>query len=380
MLWYFGRALNLLSFFNFAANCPIRKLLKLMRKGSRDHLSKSKLELIVKVATIINPKAGKVSVEAVEAKIRQALFRCDLDFYSQKDPVSLALFLEDQVQMDVDHIVVVGGDGTVNLVANIIMALKDKGLPVPPLCLVSSGTANDLAYELGVDLRIDRAVHAIFSGKTESVDLLKVTADGTHKFMFTNGGIGLTAQTAKAVNDLKEDLRKRRLSNNPISMLRSRLAESVLEHLGPNIYNLMLLKNWISWRSSWEVEIKTDDGFTIQTTSPFILVNNQKTLARRFHTAPATKNNDGKFNLLILNQPKGWNQVKNVLKIGSRRWVNSDDIISKEVVSVSIRSVSPENQMVFIGDGEILHQGVESIDVECIHPGLEMIFDRGKKS
>ena len=73
----------------------------------------------------------------------------------------------DGVDETYHHILVAGGDGTVNYVVN---NLKRRGLDVP-VAVLPTGTANDFASMLGVPSDIGRACRQILSGEIRRVDL-----------------------------------------------------------------------------------------------------------------------------------------------------------------------------------------------------------------
>jgi len=86
----------------------------------------------------------------------------------------------------VDCIVAAGGDGTMNGVADGVIAC---GLP---LGVLPMGTANDLARTLGIPTDLDAAARVIASGKTRRIDLGEVNE---HAF-FNVASIGLSAELA----------------------------------------------------------------------------------------------------------------------------------------------------------------------------------------
>ncbi|MGL4241192.1 MAG: lipid kinase, partial [Beijerinckiaceae bacterium] len=87
---------------------------------------------------------------------------------------------------DVDCVVAAGGDGTMNGVADGIMA---TGLP---LGILPMGTANDLARTLGIPVDLDAAARIIAAGKTWRIDVGEVNE---HAF-FNVASIGLSAELA----------------------------------------------------------------------------------------------------------------------------------------------------------------------------------------
>ena len=67
------------------------------------------------------------------------------------------------------HILISGGDGTINQVINI---LKEKNLDIP-IAILPLGTANDFAKHLGIPQDIEKACEMILNGKVHSIDLGK---------------------------------------------------------------------------------------------------------------------------------------------------------------------------------------------------------------
>lgn len=68
-----------------------------------------------------------------------------------------------------DHILISGGDGTINQVVN---ALKNLNLDIP-VAILPTGTANDFALLLDLPLDIDQALKKILSGQKRKIDLGK---------------------------------------------------------------------------------------------------------------------------------------------------------------------------------------------------------------
>lgn len=73
----------------------------------------------------------------------------------------------DGVDASYHHILIAGGDGTVNYVVN---CMKRRGLDIP-VAVLPTGTANDFANELGVPSDIPRACRRILAGEVHKVDL-----------------------------------------------------------------------------------------------------------------------------------------------------------------------------------------------------------------
>lgn len=66
-----------------------------------------------------------------------------------------------------DHLLLAGGDGTINYLVNLI---KGKGIDVP-VAILPSGTANDFANLLGMPAGIVASCRAILGGSVKGIDL-----------------------------------------------------------------------------------------------------------------------------------------------------------------------------------------------------------------
>lgn len=93
-------------------------------------------------------------------------------------------------------IVAVGGDGTIAVIANALMA---AGAPVP-LGIVPAGTGNDYAYEsLHLPRELPAALEVALTGKPVAMDVGEVNG----RYFFNSLGVGIDANIAAAANDLK---------------------------------------------------------------------------------------------------------------------------------------------------------------------------------
>ncbi len=121
-----------------------------------------------KVRFIYNPVSGETMVGAFLDNI--------IELYQQNgfmiEPYRLD-FKDDPVQAMADldgsyhHLLVAGGDGTVNLVVNM---MKSLGLDIP-LAVLPAGTANDFASLLGMPADLMKACREIVNGRIRTIDL-----------------------------------------------------------------------------------------------------------------------------------------------------------------------------------------------------------------
>ena len=87
-------------------------------------------------------------------------------------------------------IVVAGGDGSLNAVAEAVVKTK------LPLGIIPAGTANDLARSLGLPLDMEEAADVIAAGHCKQIDVGDVNG---HKF-FNVASVGLSADLARELS------------------------------------------------------------------------------------------------------------------------------------------------------------------------------------
>ncbi len=92
------------------------------------------------------------------------------------------------IEKTVPNIVVaVGGDGTISLIAKIII---DTAIQ---LGIIPSGSANGMALELNIPFTLPKAIELIKNGKSQKIDILKIN----NKICLHLSDIGINAQLIK---------------------------------------------------------------------------------------------------------------------------------------------------------------------------------------
>ncbi|HET8861608.1 diacylglycerol kinase family protein [Marivirga sp.] len=126
-----------------------------------------------KLLFIINPKSGNNDKSRLEKQISIA---CD------KNSKEYALFYtsgendkekiqEKQSNFKADTLVACGGDGTVNLVAQIIINSSTQ------LAIVPLGSANGLAHELDIEDDVEESLELLMLGRTISMDVIRINEE-----------------------------------------------------------------------------------------------------------------------------------------------------------------------------------------------------------
>lgn len=147
-----------------------------------------------KVLFVINPNAGTKNNSNLPEKIRSKLQNFhDPEILLWEHPEMdikrlISGYLKKQ---DVDRVVAVGGDGTVNKVAE---ALTGTGIP---LGIIPTGSGNGLSRHLKISLKLKKAIDIIIEGNTIDIDTCKIN----ERPFFCTSGVGFDAYVGKLFAD-----------------------------------------------------------------------------------------------------------------------------------------------------------------------------------
>ena len=146
----------------------------------------------MKIRFIINPIAGIGKQTGIEDTIAKYLDNYDI-VYTQKSGDATRLSSE-AVRDDINAVIAVGGDGTVNECLIGLVNTKTA------LGVMPCGSGNGFAYHIGMDRTVKKAIVQLKNAKIETID--SCTANGAP---FVNvSGIGFDAHIANLFAGLKE--------------------------------------------------------------------------------------------------------------------------------------------------------------------------------
>jgi YegS/Rv2252/BmrU family lipid kinase len=171
-------------------------------------------------------------------------------------------------------LVVVGGDGSVNEVANGI-----AGRSGVEIAVIARGTGWDFARSLSLPRNIDRAIDVARSGETRTIDLGRATyrlwAGGEAQSFFANvASAGMSGAIAQRANDSSKAL------GGKVSYLWATFA---------------VFARW----SSTEIHV-TVDGETRQARMHDVIVANGPYVGGGMKIAPEAEPDDGTFDVLLI--------------------------------------------------------------------------------
>ena len=141
---------------------------------------------------IINPVSGTGKQKNIKHYIQKHLDNYDI-FYT-KEPGDASKISKDAVDKNIDAVIAVGGDGTVN---ECLQSLVNTNTA---LGVIPCGSGNGFAYHIGMKRTNEEAIKQLKKNKITSIDLC--SANG---MPFVNiAGIGFDAYIAKAFSRFKK--------------------------------------------------------------------------------------------------------------------------------------------------------------------------------
>ena len=300
------------------------------------------------ISVYLNQRASNTSFEYWKDQITRSLFRSKLQFRTPSSLGELKNLLISDIENNVDSIVSVGGDGTVNTLIQ-SLAHTDIGLLVIP-----GGTANDLAHELGTEKNIKKVIQWIRSKEMKNIDLIRVNGN----YMATNGGIGIGGTVAQKINTIR--------AKYPVF-------KKLMKFTGKKIYTFFAASELLSPNLEYcDLKISCDQ-FNGQVHCAGLLINNQPVLAGSFHVAPGTSNQDGKFNVSILTHPNRQKLLGCVLALAQGiQPVDDPYFITFETDKLTVENINATKELEFFGDGEILTEDKQKWEVSVDQSALKV--------
>lgn len=223
------------------------------------------------LALLVNPAAGRGAGRRLGDEAARLLRRGGHEVVECSGPTSERAGATASVALrnGCDTLVVVGGDGTVNLGAN-LCALTDTRL-----ALVPAGTGNDIAAHLGLPVRdAAAAVAVIEAGATRPVDAGRITGGGQPPRWFASVlGAGFDAVVAARAARLRWPR-------------------------GPLRYPVAVMRELPGFRPvPYSIEL---DGQRLQTRAMLVAVANTSAFGGGMKVCPDAQVDDGLFDVLVV--------------------------------------------------------------------------------
>lgn len=219
-----------------------------------------------KVLAIINPISGTGSKKSIPDLLARAYapLEHELLLTYTKAAGHAEELARRAAEEGYDHVIAVGGDGTVNEVARGLVGSKTA------LAIVPKGSGNGLARALGLSMSTDRVIKQLASGRRITIDSCQMNGQP----FFCTCGMGFDAAVSRSFAEAS--------TRGPVTYLRTMIDE--YRGFKPETYRIIL-----------------DEGErTIETEAFVLVVANASQYGNNAYIAPEADLSDGLLDLAII--------------------------------------------------------------------------------
>ena len=219
-----------------------------------------------KVLAIINPISGTGSKKSIPDLLARAYapLEHELLLTYTKAAGHAEELARRAAEEGYDHVIAVGGDGTVNEVARGLVGSKTA------LAIVPKGSGNGLARALGLSMSTDRVIKQLASGRRITIDSCQMNGQP----FFCTCGMGFDAAVSRSFAEAS--------TRGPVTYLRTMIDE--YRAFKPETYRIIL-----------------DEGErTIETEAFVLVVANASQYGNNAYIAPEADLSDGMLDLAII--------------------------------------------------------------------------------
>ena len=298
----------------------------------------------MKIIIIQNPKSNVGNSRKFELILKNKFSNSVVEFMKTAYPGHAIAIARRATREKVDTIVAVGGDGTVNEVLNGIVG-SDVAMGIIP-----TGTANDLASYYRLPRNIENACDIILQRRILRADLILVN----NRYFITAGGLGFPSEVASIVNRFKSRSRAGILLGQ---ILASKLYifASFLAIFKEHHQNLL--------KVCWNGSSLTSDTLSLT-------INNQPFLGKNFVISPDAVNDDGIFDVCLIENSKTRAGILSILiKVLVGKHIYSSSVKMWRTATLIVETDIPKS---FLIDGELLQKS-KIFKIKILPHALNMI-------
>lgn len=296
------------------------------------------------IKLIVNPQAGRGEVRRQMPAIREILAHHGLEYaetWSEKpgDAVEMA---HKAAKDGYPLVVAVGGDGTVQEVANGILQADS---PSTALGILPVGSASDFAYSVGIPTDLEAACRILKEGKGRLIDVGRIEGD---RFFLNAAGVGFDAQVAM------ETLKMKRLRG----------------------FAMYLVAVFRTLRAYELPKVTIDlDGRKMEQTITLAVAANGRRYGGGFHIAPAARLDDGLFEVCIGRGLSRLGILRLLPEVMRGTHVDKEPVTMAQAKQVIIESEDP---LAVHADGEIVATEAHRLALELEPKRLQIMMPQEK--
>ena len=216
-------------------------------------------------------------------------------------------------------LVVIGGDGTVNEVANGIAGTNAE------IAVLPCGTGQDFGRTHGIPSRFDDAVRVALGGTARTIDLGRVELEsGTSRFFANVGSAGMSGAVARRANAMTKRFG------------------------GRATFFYALTREFLAWQNT-RVVVELGDGITREGPMHDVVVANGRFHGGGMKLAPDARQDDGAFDVVLIGDITKPDFVTTAPKLYSGRYLSHPKV---ELLRSSSVSISADEPLPLEVDGE----------------------------
>lgn len=290
----------------------------------------------MRILFVVNPSSGKGLRQDVETSISDfsAEFGFEFRIYrttGKNDGEKIRRIID---EYQPERVIAAGGDGTVNIVA---AELINSNIV---LGIIPAGSANGLAYNLGIPDNFEAALRKNLRDEKKPVDVIRINKK---HYCLHLGDIGLNARIVKR---FEEEGAK-----------------------GMTGYGKQLFKELFEGKTSFTFYLNIPGRRRRKMKAEMVVIANAKSFGTGAIINPAGKLSDGKFEIVVI-RPYPWWFVFTFLYASFTG--NLHKMRYVKVFSASEAEISLPEAQEFQIDGEVLPK-TKKINVEILHNALKVI-------
>jgi diacylglycerol kinase (ATP) len=289
-----------------------------------------------RILFVINPKSGRGQQQNTDAVLSRFSEGYNFDYKvyrttGENDSEEISRQIKD---FKPETVVAVGGDGTVNMVATLLVNSEIN------LGIIPAGSANGLAYNLDIPENFETALKKILNEEANPIDVIKLNEK---YFCLHLADIGLNARIVKRFEK-----------------------EGSKGLLG---YGKQLFKELFEGKTYFTFYIKLPEHRRRKMKAEMLVIANANSFGTGAIINPTGKINDGKFEIIII-RPYPWWFVFTFLYASFTGHLHKMRYV--KVFSTTRAGITLPEYQEFQIDGEVIPETKE-ISVEILHNAL-MLF------
>jgi diacylglycerol kinase (ATP) len=285
---------------------------------------------------IANPSSGKTDKQITEEIISELAIQYKFTwetYYTEKQDTTEKLRKKIS-ELNPDLVIAAGGDGTINLVGKVLQNSKTE------LGIIPAGSANGLAYNLGMPGDFKEALNKILQSKARSFDAIRINEDYLCLHL---SDVGINAQTVKRFEQ-----------------------ENSKGMMG---YGKHMLKELLSKKKAFSFHLTTN-GTKKKYTAEMLIVANAKAYGTGAIINPPGKTDDGKFEIIIIKPYPWWSlfRLVRLIFVGKHHQLDYVKVISTQ--KADIHFSKPQDLQ---ADGEMI-EAISVLQTEILPSALKIRY------